>query len=136
MLINNIISSYKSEQEYEGVRIVKSGWRSNELKSKVIELRLQEFKLKDIAELLSITSNTAATWCREILGREKALAISDKIDGMARAIRSQDKEARKLKIIYLLKSDPVLTVLELAKKLSVSIVTIRSNLKEIRNNYE
>ena len=124
MLINNILSSYQSENPMRY-----TGWRSHDLKNKAVELRLTLMNLAYIAELLFISSNTAAQWCRDILGRKKALAISKQVDNIARC---KEKEKRKLKIVRALKRNPSLTNVKLSKRLKVSVVTIRKDIREIK----
>lgn len=125
MIIGNLLSSYKSESPMRD-----TGWRSQELKNKAIELRLKLTPLKDIADKLFITSETAARWCREILGRDEAFIISKKVDLMS---RQESKEQRKVKMVSLLNKNKSITVSQLSKKLNVSVVTIRKNLKEINH---
>ena len=116
MQIANLISSYKSEAPLRD-----TGWRSQELKDRAVELRLKGNSLMNISELLFISPHTATRWCSDTVNNYQP-------------IPSQEKESRKSALIELLSTDIKYTQLELAEKLDVSKRTIRNYINEIKEN--
>ena len=114
MQIANILSNYKAEAPMRD-----TGWRSQELKDKAVELRLKGNSLLEISELLFIHADTAAKWCKEIKNTYQPLP-------------TQIKNERKCEIIQLLKVNPALNNFDLASKLGVTTRTIRSDIKSIK----
>jgi predicted HTH transcriptional regulator len=130
MLINNIFASYKTDTPVEVVSIKRPRY-SQASKVEAAVMREKGASMTDISIALSTSYDSAARFCIEILGKVRAKELSV-------AAIAKNKKERKLKMVELLKDNPALTPLELAKTLDVSVVTVRNNLKEIRaeNDHE
>ncbi len=63
MKIGNLLNSFKSSNTFEGIFIGETGYRSNALKSKALDMKLKGCLLIDISEALNVSYDRVAKWC-------------------------------------------------------------------------
>lgn len=65
MKIDNLFNSFKSENTFEGVYVGETGYRSNALKSKAIDMKVKGCLLIEISEALNVSYDRIAKWCSD-----------------------------------------------------------------------